>query len=216
MALIRWFTPRRCWVIGIALVAGLAILLLPWTTSSGRTFSNVMAILELAVIAFGLCSLLLVAEQIQQTAKWNKLLSYHQFFGDLITTEMVKDMLAVAETCGFKEAMNSVQPMSLESRRALEDDLAAVKTVAAYLDEFEEFCAAVQAGVTDQEYAYTLEATRVIRAWTVFAPFIQSQRASLRFSRCYLELERIGGAWRDRRETETKQKYAQDGVQQHV
>ena len=225
----KWLTPSRAVLGGVFVVAAASIWLLP-TLGSTRSFTNVMAIIQSALVALGLYSLYFVAEQArltaeqvsqtreqtQQTAKWNKLLSYHQFFGELITTEMVLEMMAVAERCGFKDAMNSVQAMSLASRQALENDPVAVKTVAAYLDEFEEFCAAVQAGVTASEYAYTLEATRVLRAWIVFEPFIQSQRATHRFSRCYLELERIGSAWKERRERETQQKYAQDGVQQHV
>jgi len=212
------------------LLSALAIWQLPNMTTEGRSFTNVMAIVQAALVALGLYSLYFVAEQarqtaaqvrlsadqVRQTAKWNKLLSYHQFFGELITTDMVKEMLSVAEKCDFKAAMNGVTPMSDDSRRKLEGEPIDVKTVLAYLDEFEEFCGAVQAGVTDHEYAYTLEATRVIRTWIVFGPFIQVQRASHPFSRCYLELERLGSAWKLRREQETQQKYAQDGVQPHV
>ena len=216
MAIPKWLTTSRILLAAIPVSAGLAIWRLPYLDANGRSFSNVMAVLEVTVLAIGLYSLYLVSEQVRQTAKWNKLLSYHQFFGELITTAMVKDMLAVAEKFGFKAAMDKVIPMTDASLASLEKEAIDVKTILAYLDEFEEFCGAVQAGVTDHEYAYTLEATRVIRTWIVFGPFIQSQRASHPFSRCYVELERLGSAWKERREAETRQKYSQDGVRQHV
>src|SRR5690606_22309594 len=152
----------------------------------------------------------------RQAGKWNKLLSYHQFFGNLITTELVKTVLAVASRHGFASCMNSLQPMSQESLAKLEADSDGLKDIQAYLDEFEEFCGAVHAGVTDTEYAYTLEATRVIRAWTVFEPYIRVQRAKHTYMRCYLELERLGVAWKQRRDEEARQKNAQDGVKPSV
>ncbi len=211
-----WFSWRRVTLLGLPFTAAAVIWQLPALDKDGRSFENVIAVVEVTLLAVGLYSLALVSEQSRQTAKWNKLLSYHQFFGELISLELVKTMLAVAGRCGFHDAMDRVEPMTEASRAAVEADGEALKTVSAYLDEFEEFCGAVQAGVTDREYAYTLEATRVIRTWVVFGPFIRSQRARHSLSRCYLELERLGIEWARRRESEAQRKYTLDGVKPHV
>lgn len=180
------------------------------------TLEQTARIVELGLLALGLLSLFLIAEQTRLTAKWNKLLSYHQFFGELITSEMVSDLRKVAETCGFSEEMRQLKPIHSASLECIVNSDEHMNTISAYLDEFEEFCAAVHAGVADHEYAYTLEATRVIRAWVVFEPFITRRRATVRYSRCYLELERLGGAWLERREKEAKDKADKDGVRPHV
>lgn len=210
---VRWLGLPALASCAILLAAAIVIWAVPATRS---TFESVARVVELAILTIGLTSLVLLARQTRTTAKWSKLLSYHQFFGDLITKEMVVALQETAKLCTFEECMKKLEPMSSAAVDAVLADPAHDTVVSSYLDEFEEFCAAVHAGIADPEYAYTLEATRVIRAWIVFEPFIRRCRASTKYSRCYLELQRLGSAWKTRREAEESKKDAADGVRNHV
>lgn len=181
-----------------------------------RSYQNVGQIIELGLLSVGLLSLVLIARQTRTTAKWNKLLSYHQFFGELISPATLVQMTGAAEACGFSEQMLKISPMTDDSVNKVLASPDHDQTVSTYLDEFEEFCAAVHAGIVDNEYAYTLEATRVIRAWVVFEPFITQCRSKTKYSRCYIELQRLGVAWKGRREKEEARNHATDGVRPHV
>lgn len=195
-----------------------------------RNFETTSRVIELGIMAAGLISLgfislqvrlsadqaKLTADQIHQTAVWNKLLSYHQFFGELLSEPLLVRFTAVSKACGLEESMRSIKEMSQASLEKIWADPNHVHVVASYLDEFEEFCGAVHAGVTDKEYAYTLECTRVVRAWTVFEPFILAARGKDKFTRCYVELERLGSEWIERRGQEIKQRNTAVGVRNHV
>jgi hypothetical protein len=208
----------------VVLACAIAIYRLP---SADRTVPNITSILQLGLVAVGLISLLLLAEQnrqiscgnaeqSKQTASWNKCLSYHNFFGDLITMQMSQALRGTTDACGFTSAMQNVEPMSANSVEDVVRDDAHSRVCSSYLDDFEEFCAAVHAGVVDKEYAYTLEATRVIRAWIVYEPYITKRRSSVRYSRCYIELQRLAATWIKRREEEEAKKNASEGVKPRV
>lgn len=127
--------------------------------------------------------LALTARQLVQTANWNKTLSYHQFFGDLVTRELADKVRAVVRKHKFDDAFTSLTAMSPTSLTDLMVDQEADSLISAYLDEFEEFCAAVKAGVVENGYAYGIEATRVIRAAVVFGPYIHRARSGTKYSR---------------------------------
>jgi hypothetical protein len=90
----------------------------------------------------------------------------------------------------------------------------------AYMDDFEEFCAAVNAGVISESYALDLEGSRVISVFYGLRPLIDELRseqervnATLGMqtagqrpmrSKYYDELERVAIRWRLKREKEHK------------
>jgi hypothetical protein len=124
-------------------------------------------------------------------------------------------MKAVTE-CGITEKMEGIKELDKHQVDAIFANEAFKSTFARYLDCYEGFCAAVHAGVVDKDYAYTLEATKVIRAWTVFKPFVRRLRSSNEYSRCYLELERLGAAWKQQRDQEIEESNRQQGVRAAV
>ena len=160
--------------------------------------------------------LALTAKQLAQTAIWNKTLSYHQFFGDLVTRELADKVRVVATKHKFDEAFTSLTAMSPTALTDLMADREAEGVISAYLDEFEEFCAAVKAGVVENSYAYGIEATRVIRAAVVFGPFILRARSGTKYSRAYLELEDLGAQWQKRRHQEEEEARNANGIKPHV
>lgn len=194
-----------------------AIACFRWTDHS---FDQVQKTIETGVFAIGLLSLFFMYQQGATTARWNKSLSYHQLFNDLTTPSQVEEIWAVAHRRNFEEQFRSMQPMLDASvRDLLQTEEQASKdnrVVKSYLDRFESLCGAVNCGLVYNDYAYSLEATRVIRVYTVFEPLITSMRALNKYSRCYLELERLATEWRRRRDDELEKKSKQDGVRPHV
>lgn len=197
----------------VLLSATLYLYLLP---AAGRTVDTVSKVVEMTALTIGLLSLVLIARQTRTTAKWNKLLSYHQFFGEITTRETVRALHVAAEKCNFKESMKSGQAIDVSAVDSLCNDDDSTTSVCFYLDEFEEFCGAVAAGVVDSGYAYTLEATRVIRVWAVFEPYVARRRSEVKYSRCYLELQRLASTWKAQRELEEKRNHDESGVRTHV
>jgi len=195
-----------------------------------QTPSSIAAIIQTGAIVVGLLSLVLIARQIRATATQtassaaiSRALTYHQFFGDLITAEIRQKMEAAATSCGFKDARKSGEPMTQQAVKCIKEDPGHDGVVASYLDEFEEFCGAIHAGLLDEDYAYGLEATRVIRTWKVFSPYVQATRLETSDHRTYIELERIADAWlkrradEDQRESDARaQRNAANGVKNRI
>ncbi|HEL5329121.1 DUF4760 domain-containing protein [Stenotrophomonas maltophilia] len=200
-----------------------------------RTVPNYVLIVQTVVIVLGLGSLALLAlqlraanrqaacsvqqltltaQQLTMTAKWNKTLSYHQFFGRLIAPELADKIRACAKKHEFDDSFTTISCISQQVLQAIWTDVEDHNAVSTYLDEFEEFCAAVNAGVVEKSYAYGIEATRVIRAATVFEPFIRRARSETRYSRAYFELEGLATDWRSQRDQEEQEARKTNGVQQ--
>lgn len=189
----------------VAACALVAILSLP---TEKRDVEAICSIIQTAAVVLGLLSLVLIARQIRTTAAqtvaqaaWSKSLSYHQFFGDLVTAEVRDKIIGVADKCGFVEQHKKGEAISSESVKKISDDSGYDSIIMAYLDEFEEFCGAIHAGLLDEKYAYCLESNRVVKTWTVFKPYIDHCRGLSNF-RTYLELERVACNWQKRLEIE--------------
>jgi len=193
-----------------SLAIGVLVVGLVWLTPAGeRTPAAVGAIVQTGAVLIGLLSLVLIARQIRATAAQaahvaavNSALAYHQYFGDLITVQIRRQLAAVANDCGFAEARKKGEPMSPEAVKCIKDSPKHDSVVSSYLDEFEEFCAAIHAKLLNEDYAYGLEATRIIRTWAVFGPYILSSRTETQDFRTYVELERVATAWTERRRRE--------------
>jgi hypothetical protein len=204
-----------------AVLSAAAVVTICWCvyrslTDAQVTFENLSKIVELGILGVGLVSLLLIFQQNQQVRRWNKILSYHQFFGDLISDEMAAKIQQTVNACGAAVEVAANNPISAESARAMAESDDHKQVVSSYLDEFEEFCGAVNAGVVQEEYAYSLEATRVIRTWNVYKPYIELRRSSFKNSLFYLELEVVAGRWSEERQKKVASANKKAGMRNHV
>ncbi len=160
-------------------------------------------VVQAGAVLLGLFSILMAALQVRVNATWNKVLSYHTFFGDLITPEVLKALFVAADECGFKEKLKKYEALDDAHVEKIMGDAEHDATVSCYLNEFEEFCTAVNAGVVDDEYAYKLEGARLIRVSTVFAKYIHRCREDGISSRnLYAELEHRARRWNERKQDE--------------
>lgn len=196
----------------VAVVCGVVI----WRMAPGeRNYASVAAVVQTGAICIGLLSLVLIARQTRTTATLSKINSYHQFFGDLITTETRQKMRELGEACKFTAEMEEQRPITPDSVALLQEHVNR-PVMSSYLDEFEEFCGAVHAGAVSEEYAYRLEATRVIRTWVVFEPFIKAMRSKAENERCYREIARLASDWQARRVKESSQEHKSNGMTKHI
>ncbi|MNN38781.1 hypothetical protein D3C81_1527930 [compost metagenome] len=120
----------------------------------------------------------------------------------------------MAVDCGFVEQMDKQAAITDDSINKIFQH-ADRSVLSSYLDDFEEFCGAVNAGVVNGDYAYKLESTRVIRIWVVFNPYIRKSRHNHNDERCYLEIERLGSAWKQRRDAESTAVTTNNGMGRH-
>lgn len=214
---LEWVAHRvesRGFITVFALTVGACAAFLIWKLDpEARTPGGIAAIVQTAAVLVGLLSLILIAKQIRATAAQaanaaaiSQSLAYHQFFGDLVTVEVHEKIRKAAAECGFADARKKGEPMSPAAVACIKENETHDAVVACYLDEFEEFCGAIHAGLLDADYAYGLEATRVIRTWKVFEPYVVACRGETGDHRTYLELETVAATWTDKR--------AKDGLQQ--
>lgn len=182
----------------LAMSIGIAALGAIWLLPEAQvTFENVSKVIELALMAMGLLSIVLLSAQIRQTAVWNETLSYHEHFGDLVPREQAKEMKVLMRKHEFLDDYLKCKALSSTVAQELFDSDESQTFITSYLDEFEEFCAAINRGLVDYEYAIALEGKRVSRAWHVFKPFIEKIRLSNDDPCCYAELERVAIRWVD-------------------
>lgn len=181
---------------------------------------------ELIVLAAGLFSVLLVREQLiaqekqmnenhsQLLAdhKWKTFVSYHQLFhGGIPCEEKRIKMYTFATDNKFIKCFDDLgTPMPTEALDKCINETAAWDVVRPYLDEFERFCAAVNAGIIDESYALSVEGTRVIRNFTVFEHLIKHLQHPN--GRAYVEIEKIAQKWAMMRRLENEEWKQQIGV----
>lgn len=150
------------------------------------TFSERAQILEITLLAFGLLSILLLIAQLRQTRAWNRVLSYHEYFGELPGSDRTDQLYLCLHRLGLHEPTSS-KPLSTDDAKALWDDEGIAgrdgicrhvgrRVIREYLNDFEEFCGAVRAGVLNENYVRELEGDRTINAYYGFEEVIKLTR----------------------------------------
>lgn len=130
--------------------------------------TEILKTIEAIIGGLGVSSLLLLWAQLRHTAVLGKLTSYHDHFHDLPSIGKVQDLYKALGRC--KVAVPTWHaPMSEEDRAKLFADSepppgSAELAVREYLNDFEEFAAAIKCGLVDDDYAYRIESTRVLSA----------------------------------------------------
>jgi hypothetical protein len=185
------------------------------------TRSEVLRISEVACGALGVVSLLLVWAQLRHGARLNKLLAYHEYFHDLPSTSKVRELYATLarleiaipswqaplDDAGIKLAVEDKEPPPMKATQVIRE----------YLNDFEEFAAAVKSGLIDEEYAYHLEATRTLNAYFGFrgvvAHWLMEDRktaekageAAPTATNYYGELRSVAERWKARKQEEAQE-----------
>jgi len=200
----------------------------------GLAFEDRIKLAEMLFLALGLGTATVVRAQMRQTATWNRLLSYHQFFDDIPAPHKVRALQEVLMRLGIsREVTRAAALTEAEVRKFLEDKpsdsnkgLTARRVLQAYLNDFEELCAAVNAGVVEEEYARAIEGARVINTYFGYQRFIKSliaeelgqlealnrdpayrgPRIEKYRSKYYCDLKLVAIGWLQRREMEEAQR----------
>ncbi len=182
--------------------------------------AEILKTIEAVVGGLGVSSLLLLWAQLRHTAILAKLTSYHLHFHDLPTLSKVRDLYTVLERCQVP-VPTWHSPMSESDRAKLVADKAAPPRTAElvvreYLNDFEEFASAINCGLVDEDYAYQLEASRLLTAHYGFRQMINHWHAEDRqiserlggnvpeTTNYYGELRSVAERWKDRKQAENQ------------
>ncbi len=184
------FILRRLWgyIFVILVFAGLVGLVVLaywfWPQWTAGDFDKRTRILEILMLASGALSIVMLAAQLRQQAAWNKVLSFHEYFSDVPSPDNVVALHATFRRLNI-ELPNYADPLSDANSDLIIGDTTvdadigngrrARVIVQAYLDDLEEFCAAVNADIVSDSYARDIEGTRTIRA------FLRSRNSSRNF-----------------------------------
>lgn len=164
-------------------------------------------LIQTIIATFGLAGLWLVYgqlkvshAQLQQTTKWNKLRSFHDYFSDVPTREhqthffeLLADFDHNNQTA-ILEKIKKREALTRKEAEQLRDDADVSSALYAYLDDYEELCGAIRSGIVDEDYAYSMDRTRICRTRTVYKTFIDLLRDSdggRRISCAYEELYQV-------------------------
>lgn len=162
--------------------------------------SDIVQILQLIVSILGLMSLYLVWYQIRQAIRWNRVTNHQMLLGYLPGEELERAVL------GILTKYSAVRDTEISHQIAekLYLDVDAFVAIKSYLNKYEHFCAAINAGAVDEEHAYALHSGRVVMVHDVYRNFIDVVRVK-RGPMTYIEIERIAVRWRARRSREEAQ-----------
>lgn len=164
---------------------------------------------ELLLLGAGLYSLLLIRNQMiaqeRQLAanhaqlvddhRWRTHITYHEHFAKVPADDIGAKMyeLASVDLDCIDHFDDLGKPVSDVVCQRIVTDPKCWGIVRPYLDYFEGFCGAVNAGIVDEDYAFSLQATRIIRNFTVFEQLIKH------YQKCngtaYIELQKVATRW---------------------
>jgi len=177
----RIVSPRPRVIEVIALLVGTSVLIAGcWTilrmSPADFTREKILPILDVVVSALGVASLLFLWAQLRYTATQHKLISYHEHFHDLPKPANVSAMYAAMGRLGIERPLWH-SPLTIPQRDAILNDTAPAQDAAhtvvrEYLNDFEEFAAAINSGLVDDEYAYHIESARALNAYFGFKSLI--------------------------------------------
>ena len=166
---------------------------------------DLVPILQLAVTTLALASLVLFWLQIRQTTRWNRLLSSHNFLNDEVFLQIHRALLAAGDSIGVSLCGRNTPLTDEEVGRILGSNDAYVAVVAV-LNEFENICGAVQAGVADTKVSYGIHSARVLREYPVYEPFMEAIRKRDDDEGNWIVFKKVYLDWKAKRDEEIKRK----------
>jgi hypothetical protein len=160
---------------------------------------DVVPILQLGVAGVGLVSFILIWYQIKQAAQWNRVATHNSLLSYLPGQELEKDVL---ETLA-QHSVPRDTPIPMAVAAQLFANPAAFVRVKTFLNKYEHFCAAINAGAVDEQHAYALHCGRVVVVHSVYRSFIEMARVE-RGPMTFIEVERVATRWAERRAADSK------------
>jgi hypothetical protein len=202
----------------VLIAGGVTLYLMP---HAEFTRDKILAVLNVVVTGLGVASLLFVWAQLRHTATQDKLVSYHAYFQDFPRAQKVNALYASMGRLGIERPIWQ-NPLSAAQRdRIIADTEPAPATteiaIREYLNDFEEFAAAVNVGLVDNEYAYHIESSRILNAYFGFEKLIEhwlledqkkateNRAAGVTPSDYYGELKRLAELWKARKLKEVEE-----------
>ena len=180
---------------------------------------------ELFVWAAGLISILLVRKQLraqevileahrqqQEQAfeqlladhKWKCYAFYHQHFSEVPSEDLRRQVYNLAQTGQhpFVDCFNGRgRTMPYASLQEIRGNKSEWEFIRPYLDCFEVFCGAINAKLVDEDYAFSLQATREVRNYAVFESLIDIYKTDS--PTAYCEFYKVAYRWRQRLQPST-------------
>jgi hypothetical protein len=198
-----WGKGRTTAVLLLVFVA-LAIVCLKYVVPDYK-FSTVSKTIELILMGLGLFSIVLLAEQIRLTERRGRRVAYHEYFDALPKQGVYDAFNQVLAKYKLEETFTASQPVPSDTAGRIYADANDSRAIRGYLDDFEEFAGAVNVGVVDEDYAFSLESSRTIRAFRVLEPLIVKYRAEMMLPTCYLQLQRVCKRWEKTKEKQLRE-----------
>lgn len=212
-------------IVAALLIVAAGILTIVCMPKPDLTREKILAVLNVVISALGVASLLILWAQLRHTSTQNKLVAYHEYFQDLPRDAKVKALYAAMGRLKIERPLWQ-KPLSTQQRdQILHDTIAAPDTadiaIREYLNDFEEFAAAVNVGLLDEEYAYHIESARVLNAYYGFEAMIeywhldehqraiQNRAAGVAPSDYYGELKKLAERWKARKSKEVEEEERQ-------
>lgn len=166
---------------------------------------DVIPIIAAIFSGVSLVSLLLLWQQIKQATDnsrqalvWNRNNAHHTFFANTPNPERERKLA---------EEMKRIQldpdsPLTNDLVTKVKEDAFVALALRQYLNEFEELCAAVNAGTVDEDLAFCLDSSKTVRVYSCYALFIHELRNLRDDGTIYLELEKVATRWESRTRAE--------------
>lgn len=155
---------------------------------------DIVPILQLVISIFGLASLLLLWWQMRQTNLWHKLNSPQNFADPSTSINLERQLYDSMKKIGI-DAGNLNRGITQEELTKMIADDNAYFAVKAYMNDLEMLGAAISIGSSDPDLTYAVHSSRVIRAYTIFKPFIDTIRIKQGNPEIYIEVEKIALDW---------------------
>ncbi len=200
----------------VALAAGYLLVLLAEASPSPTplSFKDKTDIAQVAITALGLGSVVLLWKQLRDTSRWNKLLTYNNFFMSFPEYEAsvaLREVLKGHNQDHILRDKEAVLPPEVARKLYEGNDPEGSKLcMDRYLDSFEMFCAAVHCGLIEEDYAYKLEGGRVIRNFRRFERYIGLAQESNK--RAFAQLKLCANRWIVRRKAEDEKAASGDVI----
>jgi Domain of unknown function (DUF4760) len=114
-------------------------------------------------------------------------------------------LLAAGEAIGVSLCGRNTPLTDQEVEKILSSKDAYVAVVA-FLNQFENICGAVQAGVADTKVSYGIHSARVIREYPVYEPFMEAIRKLDDDDEGWIDLKKVYLDWKAKRDEEIKRR----------
>lgn len=169
--------------------------------SSISTAIAALAAILMAIFTYKLLSQLkFTKEQIRFSSQWNKLNATFSFFPLAKFHECHKRTATALKKYINLYTLNS--PISEEMARKIFDDNEAYEELGNYIDLFEEYSTAVNAGVLDKDCSYRLHGALLPSVQKHFQPFINLIREKKNDETIFIEIEKLSLEWQERIQSE--------------